>query len=106
VDGPVVDVRAPWPRRGVYRLPDNAGWMVPSRTHQHAYWHVNFGHTPTLGTYFTCGCPAGQTRGPMAATHGAPAERPCHHVLEASLAEQADGIPNRPPARIDPEVFS
>jgi hypothetical protein len=102
---------APWPRKGVYKLPDGS-WMVPSRTTAPgAYWLVRWGHSTTVTyrgdartetprSYFTCTCPQGQARGNM------DGHNPCRHVRLAAEAEQADGYPPRPAGRVDAGMFS
>lgn len=93
---------APWPRMGVYKLPDMAGWMVASRTWPGSFRHVSWQtEVGTAQVYYECTCPAGAQRGRM----GSHDETPCRHVLRVAEAERADGLAPRPQGRQDPGVF-
>lgn len=117
---------ATWPRSGIHKLPDLAGWMVPSRSVPGAFWHVAWttrmtlappqvivtmtgrhGNTASGGQsgsavvgriVWTCTCPAGRERRDMVPADPDLAD-PCRHVLAVARAEENDGIPPRPPGR-------
>lgn len=84
--------KRPWPRDGVHRSIDGHSWFVPSKSEPGAYRAVRWDTRPREGVWFTCTCPAGQTRGQMGSRH----EPPCRHVLAVLRAEEADGLPKRP----------
>jgi hypothetical protein len=120
-------VTAAWPRSGIHKLPDMAGWMVPSATTPGAFWHVSWTtrattHPPQVTVtvlasgprntasggpggasivgriVWTCTCPAGRERGEM--VPAAPDRPdPCRHILAVARAEENDGLPPRPPGR-------
>jgi hypothetical protein len=93
---------APWPREGVFKLPDDGGWMAPSHTMLGAYWHVTWHTAPTEGIWFECSCPAGQERQRMGQRY----ENACRHVRLVSVAEMADGYPPRPSAPVNREALT
>jgi hypothetical protein len=105
---------AAWPRQGTYKV-SQFEWMVPSSGTIGAYWLVSWHHARRSrnrvdpaggsGVFFRCSCPAGVERGDMSSGKESLA-RPCRHVRAVAAAEQADGIPPRPPGKLaDPSVF-
>jgi hypothetical protein len=83
---------AGWPRHGVSKTGERT-WTVPSKSH-HGDLHTVEWHTaPREGIWFTCSCPAGESRGRMGAPRYEPA---CRHVRLVAVAEADDGVPARP----------
>lgn len=95
--------QAEWPRKGVFKLPDQSGWMVLSSSQTNVYWHVTFGHHPRTGSFWGCGCPWGQNHPRMGSS--ARLDDPCQHIRRVIRAEQADGIPPRPEPHVNPGAF-
>lgn len=104
---PVDSQAAPWPRwangKQVFKLPENAGWMVSSSRLDRGFWHVERGYEQASGWWFECGCEAGSGRGKMG-THATLA-KPCAHVLAVASAEKAQNFADRSVGKVNPSVF-